>query len=222
VDTGRFTPPDPHERKQLRAKLGLLQDGLLVIFTGRLVSYKGVAVLVRAFQKVCEGRPDARLVMVGAGGVDIFNCEKEIRDYVRAKGLSDKVLFTGAVRNVDEYLKASDVFAFPTQSEGLPISLLEAMACGLPIVTTWTDGIKNVLVPERNGLVVQAGDENQLRDALERLLRDETLRETLGRAARTTIQDRFTRDVITRQYIALFDECLGEQAFHSPPGKWEA
>jgi glycosyltransferase involved in cell wall biosynthesis len=204
ADVERFQPPTPDAKKQLRKKLGLSQTDLIVIFTGRIVSYKGLPVLAHAWEEICRKRKDICLLIVGSGGVDIFNCESDLKEYVVTHNMADRVLFPGAVRNVEEYLKASDIYAFPTENEAFPLALLEAMACGLPVVSTFVGGIRDILSPGKNGLMIDAGNQSQLQSALEKLLNDPTLRSTLGHAAVQTVHERYTRESVTQQYVDLF------------------
>ena len=206
VDAERFHPSTADEKERLREKLGLPGSDLIVIFTGRLVTYKGLMVLTAAWEKICASRRDVRLLVVGAGGVDLYNCEAELKEYVRSHHLADRVVFTGAVRNVDEYLKASDIYAFPTENEGFPLAVLEAMACGLPVVSTPVGGIKDILVDGQNGLVVKPRNEQELREAIDRLLSDGVLRQRLGEAGRHTAVKNYTREIISDQYLALFNQ----------------
>lgn len=208
ADVERFQPASPGERAGLRAKLGLARDERIVTFTGRIVSYKGVPGLVEIWQDVLKEHRDARLLIVGGGGIDIYNCEEEMKQLVAARGLQGQVTFTGPVGNVDEYLRASDIYAFPTENEAFPLALLEAMACGLPAVATPVGGIPDVIAHEQNGLIVEPGNRQQLQAAIERLLADPPLRGSLGANARRTVEERYTRDLVTGKYIELFRQCL--------------
>lgn len=210
VDVERFHPAGADEKIALRKKLGLSETDKLVIFSGRIVSYKGLPGLVEVWEQIAEIVPDARLVLVGAGGVDMYNCEAELRRTVAERRLQECVLFTGAVRNVSEYLQAADIFAFPTENEAFPLALLEAMACGLPVVATAVGGIKDVIQPDQNGLMIEPGNRTQLRVALEQLLHNPALAAKLGRAARQTVLDHYTRDQVTRQYLELFRQCRSQ------------
>ncbi|NIS66188.1 MAG: glycosyltransferase, partial [Gemmatimonadales bacterium] len=134
----------------------------IVTYTGRLVSYKGLPVLLSVWKRLHERHPSAVLVLVGGGSLDMHDCEEELKRYVRENGLSASVRFTGNVQNVEDYLRASDVFAFPTEIEAFGISLIEAMACELPAVSTPVGGIKDILRHEENGLIVEVGNETQL------------------------------------------------------------
>jgi len=204
VEVARFCPVSGEQKKALRARLGLPADELLVIFTGRLVSYKGLPVLADVWRDLCREFPVARLVLVGAGGVDQFNCEEQLRNFVRSEGLQERVIFTGARANVHEYLQASDIFAFPTENEAFGISLIEAMACGLPVVSTAIGGIKDIIQPDANGLMIAPGDRSALRAALRQLLADAGLRDRLGEAAAASVRQHYTREIVGAQYLKLF------------------
>jgi glycosyltransferase involved in cell wall biosynthesis len=217
ADTERFRPASPAEKAELRRKLGLPERGVFAIFTGRIVSYKGIPHLVRAWERLTAAHPEARLLIVGAGGVDIFNWEAELKDFVETHGLAGSVVLTGAVRNVEEYLRASDIYAFPTENEAFPLAMLEAMACGLAVIGTSIGGLKDVLADGRNGLVMAPGDAEQLYARLDRLLRDAALRDTLGQAARATVVENYTREIVTQKYIALFQACLAGDASAARP-----
>jgi len=209
VDTHRFCPVSPHEKRVLRQKLGLPANDKIVTYSGRLVSYKGLPLLVRVWQDVQRQYPNARLVLVGSGGLDIHNCEAELREYVRANGLEHSIQFAGQVGNVHEYLQASDIFVFPTEREAFGISLIEAMACGLPVVSTPVGGIKDILEHEHDGLVVTAGDAQQLHKALDRLITDPALVARLSKAACQTARSRYSTEDVMAKYIDRFRSLLG-------------
>ena len=118
--------------------------------------------------------------------------------------MKSSVKFTGDVNNVHEYLQASDIFIFPTENEAFGISLIEAMACGLPSISTCIGGVKDILQNQQNGIVVNPGDIQQLFDALDLLLTDTTLSTNLGKAARQTIQTKYSSKIVIKEHIELF------------------
>jgi glycosyltransferase involved in cell wall biosynthesis len=176
-----------------------------VTFTGRLVSYKGLPLLLRVWHDIRAKHSDAVLVLVGSGSLDMHNCEAELRQYVNVHNLLHSVRFTGSVRNVHEYLQASDIFVLPSENEAFPVALIEAMAGGLAVITTAVGGVKDIVEHSKNGLVVQAGDFGQLYSALDILLADAGLADRLGQAARRTAQERYSQEMVTRQYAELFE-----------------
>jgi glycosyltransferase involved in cell wall biosynthesis len=224
VDTRRFRPAKPQTRDELRQKLGIPARDKIVIFTGRLVSYKGLPLLLRVWRDIQRNHEGVGLLLVGSGGQDIHNCEAELKEYVSAYGLKDSVHFTGGVQNVHEYLQASDIFVFPTENEAFGISLIEAMACGLPVISTNVGGVKDILQNQQNGVAVQPGDFQGLYDALDALITDSSLSARLGRAAWQTVQNKYSAETVTQQYAKLFrriSNSIGEGPAPDRPGSSE-
>ncbi len=202
IDPALFSPVGKGEKSELRSKLGVDDVAFIAIYTGRLVRYKGVMTLIDAWEEVVRKHPESRLLLVGAGGNDMHNCEDELR--VRAGHLSDSVIFVGDVNNVRDYLCASDVFLFPTENEAFGISLIEAMGCGLPVISTVVGGIKDFLFDRRNGLVFEQGDSEMLAKLIMEVYEDAVLRERLASAAVDTVLEKFSQSLITDRYIGLF------------------
>jgi glycosyltransferase involved in cell wall biosynthesis len=176
-------------------------DGPIVTFTGRLLRGKGLETLVEASQ---EAR--AHLLIVGSGNGQVLSVEEAIRERVARADLVGRVTMTGRVDNVEDYLRASDVFAFPSVFEGLGLSLIEAQACGLACVASRTGGIVDVIEDGRTGLLVNPGQATELAAALRTLLSVEGRRSALGAAARENAVREFdVRDSVDR-YRALFHE----------------
>jgi glycosyltransferase involved in cell wall biosynthesis len=206
VDTTRFCPVNDRRKADLRDKLGLPQAGKIAVYTGRLVSYKGLPLLLRVWQAIQDQHPEAYLVLVGTGGLDIHNCEAELKAYVEANGLQHSVHFTGSVHalRVPEYLQAADLFVFPTENDAFPSSLVEAMTCRLPVITTPVGAIKTIVTDQKNGLLVPPGDFQQLREAIETLLTNPKLATRLGQAGWQTVQDNYSAEIVTQKYINVF------------------
>jgi glycosyltransferase involved in cell wall biosynthesis len=201
VDTRIFRPASPRERADLRKRLQL-PDGPVAIYTGRLVTYKGLPTLLRAWRMV----PDSTLVLVGEGGGDVHSCEQELKAYVNEHALGGRVRFTGAVERVEDWLRAANIFVFPTENEAFGLSLAEAMACALPAVTTRIGGLQDFVVDGENALVTPPGNEAPLAAAVRVLLEDEDRCAAIGRAARRTVESRFSLDAVAAAYAKLLDE----------------
>ena len=208
VDTSRFAPVDLGQKSSLRAKLNLPQNTKIAIFTGRLVSYKGLPLLLKVWREIRCKHENVLLLLAGTGGLDIHNCEAELHEYVKSTGLDKDVIFLGAVQNVPEYLQAADLFVFPTENDAFPSSIVEAMACALPVVATPVGAIKVLVTHRETGLLVQVGNFDQLFDALDSLLSDRVLAYKLGQAAWQTVQNQFAIETITKQYLSLFRTTL--------------
>jgi glycosyltransferase involved in cell wall biosynthesis len=148
VDPSIFHPVNTAEKLEIRKNLGFPEKALLVVFTGRLVSYKGLFTLLKSWEQISKEHTNVALLLVGGGSLDIYNCEDELKDYVQRKHLQDCVYFMGEVQNVSIYLQAADIFVFPTEKEAFGISLIEAMACGLPVISTDVGGLKDIIVDD--------------------------------------------------------------------------
>jgi glycosyltransferase involved in cell wall biosynthesis len=204
VNTKKLCPVPNQKKIELRHELQIPQKDKIVAFTGRLVSYKGLPLLLRVWNEIQRQQSTAKLLLVGSGGLDIHNCEKELKEYVKEKGLENSVLFTGNVSNVHQYLQASDLFVFPTENEAFGISLIEAMACGLPVISTSVGGVKDIIKHGENGLAVNAGDFQELYDALNLLITDSILSAALGTAAWQTALESYSANIIVQKYIEFF------------------
>jgi glycosyltransferase involved in cell wall biosynthesis len=152
---------------------------------------------------------DLHLVLVGSGSGQYLSCEEKLRTYVEENNLSQHVTFTGYVENVEEYLKASDCFVLPSRSEGLPLSLIEAMACGLPSIATTVGGIPDVVMDWENGVLVDPGDNGALRDAIWQLYSEEERTRDLGKHARATVKEGFSMQSVAEAHIETFEDVSG-------------
>ena len=201
VDTERFSPGDGTRR--------LLPTGRLnIIFSGRLVYRKGIDVLFKAFRNIlmdCHC-PDVHLNILGSSKLQTGDqYERGLRDYVKENQLEGAITFHGDVDNVEEYLREADIFAFPSRHEGLPNALLEAMACGLPVVATSIGGIVDVIRDGENGILVKPDDVAGFYLALKRLIDSPETRRSLGTAARDTAEKDYSMEAIAIRYEKLYN-----------------
>ncbi len=206
VDTDRFRPASPADRAALRARLRFPEGARIIAYTGRLLRGKGLDTLLEAFARLAPRDPRAHLLLVGSGAGQALSVEEELRARVEQAGLGERVTFTGRVEAVEDYLRASDVFAFPSVFEALGISLVEAAACGLPAVGSRTGGIVDVIEDGVTGLLMPPGDASALERALAGLLSDRSRREEMGRRARERAGRLFDVTDSLDRYRALFNE----------------
>jgi glycosyltransferase involved in cell wall biosynthesis len=175
-----------------------------IIFIGRLDCLKGVDTLLQALRKLKDAGVPAQLDIIGDGpersGLELL---------ARQLGITSAVIFHGAVHGVAPYLQRSSLFVLPSLSEGMPNVVLEAMACGLPVVATRVGGIVDIITDGENGLLVDAQHPDQLYEAMKRLLTDRQLADRLGGQALRTIERRFSLDTIVNRYISLYEELQG-------------
>ncbi len=206
VDTDQFRPPMAEERSRLREELNVSPDAPLVVFVGRLGPEKKTPSLVGAMRHVIAERPDAKLVLLGDGPV-----RGELEELIRSAGLEQNVLLAGRVpvEGVLKWLQAGDIFTLVSELEGLPCSLIEAMAVGLAPVVSEIPAHTQLIEEEQNGLLTQVGSEESIARALLRLIKDPGLRERIGVSARKMAVERFSTPIVADSYEQLFAECTG-------------
>ncbi len=162
----------------------------LVLFSGRCEAGKGIFDLLDAAGIVRAQVPKLRIECAGDG--DLGKVER----HAASLGLAARVTMRGwlPARAHEDLLARAGVFVLPSHAEGLPMSLLEAMAAGCPVVASAVGGIPDLVIDGENGLLVPPGDRGALATALARILRDRELAQRLGRAARATIAQRYTAE----------------------------
>ena len=198
IDLSRFGP-DAAARAAVRAELGIPNDAWLMGTVGRLAPEKDQALLLRAAAPLVSER--CWLVIVGDGSEAAALREQAApMKFVR---------FAGVRKDVPRILAALDVFVLSSRTEGLPLVIPEAMATGLPVVSTAVGGIPGVVEDGVTGLLVPAGDEAALRAALARLAGERTLGENLGSRGRERALARFSAQRMVNEYMALYEQILG-------------
>jgi glycosyltransferase involved in cell wall biosynthesis len=196
TDTDRFRA-DPDLRAKTREKLGIPGGAFVVGSVGRMAKVKNHPLLVRAAAPLLG--EDVRLVIVGGGA------ESERTKAVAAElGVEPFVHFPGETNDVAPYLAAFDVFALSSDSEGLPLCLTEAMSASLPLLCTAVGGVPSLVDEGETGLLSPAGDEGALRASIERLLRDRSLADLMGKRAREVALVRYSADRMTEDYLRLY------------------
>jgi glycosyltransferase involved in cell wall biosynthesis len=168
-----------------------------ILFLGRIGAAKGAFDLIRAFAVVSG---DVKLMLGGDGDVN------EASELARQLGISERVQLLGWVtgENKEALLSTASIFVLPSYYEGLPMSVLEAMAWGVPVITTPVGGIPEVVRQGEEGVMVQPGDIGGLTEALCQLLDDEPLRQRLGANGRERIQHIFSDEVVFPQLEAIW------------------
>ena len=172
----RFRPGD---RAEARQELALPAEGIIVLFVGLIVPVKGLEILVDALASVSGEKPLCLLVGEGPQKTELQRAAKE-------RGLCEYWRFVGqrATDEIPVWMVAADMLVLPSYSEGRPNVVLEAQACGLPVVATRVGGTPELVRDEINGLLVESGDAQALAEAIQRLSRDAVLRQALGQAGR--------------------------------------
>ena len=180
-----------------------------IVTVGRLQAPKDAITFVRALAQLRGQHFEAILV---GDGPDRPAVEREIRRL----GLESTVEVLGERHDVPELLAGADVFVLSSESEGLPISILEAMAAALPVVASNVGGVPEIVVDGRTGFLVEAGDQEGLAVAIGRLLGDRTLRRDLGEAGRVRVAEHFDLGQVQRAHLDLYRRTLAARGLPLP------
>ena len=199
VDTDRFS--QERDMRAARAAIGLDNDRKYVSMIARFHPVKDHATMVRAFHHVCRERDDTDLILVGDG-----EDRKRIERLVGELGIAPRVHFWGVRDDVETILQAVDVFALSSVSEAASLTLLEAMACGCPVVVTRVGGNPELVEEGVSGLLAPRGDANTFGHALLKLLEDSGRARSFGAAGRRAVLERFQLDQAVGRYAELYRE----------------
>ncbi len=187
-----------------RADLGIAAVAPVLGTVARFDPVKALDVLLRAFAELCARLPTARLVVVGDGPA-----APRLRALAGELGVEGSVIFMGAREDAVRVLPLLDLYVSASRREGLPLAVLEAMACGRAVVATRVAGHEDVVEDGRTGVLVREGDASALAAAAAALLADPARREALGAEGRRRVEARFTRARMVEAVAALYREAAG-------------
>jgi glycosyltransferase involved in cell wall biosynthesis len=186
-----------------RRREGFAPEAVLFVCVARLAAQKNHALLLRSFGKGPASNPRAHLLLVGGGRL-----EPELEKEADALGLEERVHFLGTRSDVPEILNAADVFVLSSDYEGSPLSVMEAMAAGKPVISTAVGGVPELMEDGRSGLLVPRGNAKAFAEAMSSLAENYEAREALGRASLELATERFDARIMTRAYEELYNKMV--------------
>lgn len=203
-----LTAYDPRRplRRQVRAELGLPDESFVVIQVARLNRLKDHPTALRGFRRVVDTVPLARLLLVGDGEE-----RPSIERMIRELHLQNVVHLLGSRDDVPRLLQAADVFLLTSITEGIPLTLIEAMATGLPCVATRAGGVDEVVVNKETGLLSDVGDAGSLAEQLCFLANGEDVRRRFGRAGHSRVKLHFDARRMHKRYRSLYIQLTSDQ-----------
>lgn len=204
INTARFKPPAEAEKTALRQALGLPSERFILVYHGRIAQRKRLDVLLRALAGIVHHFPHILVLIIG----DVYPLHAAPKDDLawlsQQLGLAEYLRFLPATPQPERYLMAADGYALPSEVEGMPHALLEAMACRLPILASRIGGIGDIL-DESSAWLLPPGDVSAWQSALVDLLSHAELARQKAENACKILQEEYTEDVILRRYIQLFE-----------------
>jgi len=202
IPTDRYSRPQI-PRKEWRAREGFRENDVLFVCVARFGPQKNHSLLLKAFHQGPASDPNAHLVLVGEGAL-----REQLEEQAKKLGLSGQVHFLGLRTDIPEVLGAMDVFGLSSDFEGNPLSVMEAMASGLPIVSTAVGGVPGLFENGREGLMLQPGDVQGLSDSMSLLLGNRELRRSLGMAAARRARKNFDVTTMIQAYQGVYENLV--------------
>jgi glycosyltransferase involved in cell wall biosynthesis len=202
LDLAKFRVPG-EVRKRVRREFGFADDALVVGIVGRLEPGKGHVEFLRMAGQVARQVPQSAFLVVGSPTRgEEFRAEPIFR-LAQELNLGSRLVFAGFRQDIPAVLSAMDVFAFPSRAEAFGLVLIEAMAAGVPVVSTASDGVLDIVVDGESGLLVPPQDVAALERAVLRLLASPELRSRLGMAGRRRVEQLFTAERAVARMVEL-------------------
>jgi glycosyltransferase involved in cell wall biosynthesis len=205
VDINKFKPAV--DKRKVKAELGFNPDDLAIVSVGRLYARKGLFTLIESMPTIIKRFSNAKFIISGKGQSDEM---KKLITYAEKLGVKNNIIFTGYYpdKKLPKLYQAADVFAFSTFYEHHPFAVLEALATGLPVVTTTVGGIPETIDSGKNGFLVEPFNPQQFADKILYLLEHPAAAAEMGALARKTVEERFDWHIVVKDAMKVYDEAL--------------
>ncbi len=206
VDLDRFCAQ--RSRADVLAELGVPPRRMVIGMAARLCDGKGQKEFILAAHEVSRRVPEAIFLIIGKDVRGNGMYENDLKNLVETLELTEKVLFTGYRQDMADVLNAIDVFVLPSKIEGFPVSILEAMALGKPVIASSVGGVSELVVDRETGLLVSPNDVSTLALAIEQLATAPDMRHEMGRKGRFRVEEFFTLKKMVQQIFDLYERIL--------------
>ncbi|MBL7072745.1 MAG: glycosyltransferase family 4 protein [Candidatus Omnitrophica bacterium] len=217
VDINKFIPEEPDA--QLRESFGIKKEDKVVVFAGRIVREKGIEELVKAIAVVKEHVPSVKFLIVGDTlGSDRDADGKEIiKRLIAENNLKENIIFAGLRDDMPQVYSLMDVFVLPSFREGMPRSILEAMACRKPVVATDIRGSREEVVDGVTGKIVPPREVKPLADAISGILMDEETAKKMGQAGRKRVESKFDEEMVLDKEMEVYKRVSAKKLCNRKP-----
>src|SRR5665647_2511579 len=205
VDIKKFRPAV--DKRKVKVAMGLNPDDLAIVSVGRLYARKGLFTLIESMPDVIKKFPKAKFIVSGKGQSDEMH---KLNAHAERLGVRGNIVFTGYTpdRELPKLYQAADVFAFSTFYEHHPFAVLEALATGLPVVTTTVGGIPETIDSGKNGFLVEPFNSKQFSEKILYLFEHPTFATEMGAKARKTIVEEYDWHIVVKDAMKVYDEAL--------------
>lgn len=197
---------DEVEIENLRKELEISDGDSVIVHIANFRVPKGHNILIEAAARVCKELPSTKFLLAGDEGDG--ELKKEVVEFSKNLGIADNIKVLGFRKDIGRLLDLADVFVLPSISEAMPLSVIEAMAAGKPVVATDVGGLSEIVESDRTGFLVQPGNSRDVAEKIISLLKNENLRIEMGRAGKNIIEEKFSMAGMIRNYQVLYTELL--------------
>ncbi|HID01772.1 MAG TPA: glycosyltransferase family 1 protein [Desulfobacterales bacterium] len=209
VDGKRFHRYSNEKRTEWKEAQGLIPTDRVILFSSRIVSGKGLDILLAGWNSIYEQYPDCWLFVVGSGKDQPDSIEPQMKSLADKDGLQ-RVRFVGETDTPEFYLGVADLFVFPSRHEGFPNALMEAMAAGLPVLASRIGGVTDLVEENVTAVLFESENSDDLARQLISCLTSPDLLETIGKQARLQMLKKYSFESIASQYVSLYENLLGK------------
>ena len=206
VDINKFKPIDERQKKALRFKLGIPQEEFLLFYAAEFNKNKNQQLLIKVINRLKDELPLARLLLAGEGAM-LTECKK----LASTLQVADRVHFLGFRKDIDDLLQASDVAVGSSFREGLPVNIMEAMACGLPVIATKNRGHKELIKNGKNGWVIEQNDIEKFAGKILYLSNNKEVLKILGMNGRQDIAQQYSTSKVVAEKSAIYRQYMNDK-----------
>lgn len=202
VNLARFHPCTAEEKKVLRAQLGYAETDFIITVVAELNRNKNQIMLARAVPKLRRTIPALKVLLIGKETLP------DVREFVERERMGDTVQFLGYRHDVDLLTMAGDIAFSASLREGLPVNIIEAMACGIPVVCSDNRGHRSLVRDKETGFIFSPKSEKEMTDAIVLLYKNPALREEMGRRNVSEAR-KYSVDIAVEKMAGIYKECVG-------------
>ncbi len=207
IDPERVCPERTTNRDAVRQKLGISKDEFVIVSMGRLIHEKGFDILLDEFKTYRDKTGNGKLIIIGDGKES-----GKLKEKASKLNMAEHVIFTGKISNPSELMRTSDCFVLASRKEGFGITILEAMANGIPVIASDTGGIPEIIRDGENGILVDIKQKGSISKAIESMQSDREMVEKFIVAGKTTALEKFHVKHTSARYEDLYRELLSVKA----------
>jgi len=200
IDLNRFVMTTDQRRRDLRQKMGMGEVPLIGIIA-RLSDVKGIDILIKAMPIILKEIPSANLLIAGQGPE-----EAALKKLTQELSLTARVHFKNIINQTPELLGAFDVFVMPSLMEGLGLSVIEAQACGIPVVASKVGGLVDLIEDSKSGYLVAVNDTRALADRIIEVLRNPKQSKIMAERARLNVEQHFSADMMVKETLKFYEQ----------------